>query len=134
MKTCVLYFSQTGNTKMFAETISEALKIQALYDINVVDPSVVADYDVLILGTPVHGFNPSKEALAFVKSLPKSENKESILFCTYRLWKGSTFGKLKKELKNKGYNTVLCVGSKAKEFTKKDFVENVKHIEKQMNK
>ena len=119
---------------MFAETISEALKIEALYDINVVDPSVVAEYDVLILGTPVHGFNPSKEALAFVKNLPKSENKESILFCTYRLWKGSTFGKLKKELKNKGYATVLCVGIKSKEFIKKDFVKHVKSIEKQMKK
>ena len=134
MKTCILYFSQTGNTKMFAETISESLKIEALYDINVIDPSVVADYDVLILGTPVHGFNPSKEALAFVKSLPKSENKESILFCTYRLWKGRTFGKLKKEMKNKGYTTVLCVGTKSKEFTKKDFLEHVKSIEKQMKK
>jgi len=119
---------------MFAETISESLKIEALYDINVIDPSVVADYDVLILGTPVHGFNPSKEALAFVKSLPKSENKESILFCTYRLWKGRTFGKLKKEMKNKGYTTVLCVGTKSKEFTKKDFVEHVKSIEKQIKK
>ena len=133
MKTCILYFSQTGNTKMFAETISKALKIEALYDINVVDPSVVAEYDVLILGTPVHGFNPSKEALAFVKSLHKSENKESILFCTW-LWKGSTFGKLKKELKNKGYATFLCVGIKSKEFTKKDFVTHVKSIEKQMKK
>ena len=134
MKTCILYFSQTGNTKMFAEAISEALKVGALYDISVINPSVIADYDILILGTPVHGFNPSKEALTFVKNLPKRENKESILFCTCRLWKGNTFSKLKKELKNKGYNTVLCVGSKAKEFTKKDFVENVKSIEKQMNR
>jgi len=111
-----------------------ALKVGALYDISVINPSVIADYDILILGTPIHGFNTSKEALGFVKNLPKRENKESILFCTYRLWKGNTFSKLKKELKNKGYNTVLCVGSKAKEFTKKDFVENVKSIEKQMNR
>lgn len=109
MKTCILYFSQTGNTKMFAETISESLKIEVLYDINVVDPSIVADYDVLILGTPVHGFNPSKEALAFVKNLPKSENKESILFCTYRLWKGSTFGKLKKRTETQGiHHCSMC--------------------------
>lgn len=60
MKTCILYFSQTGNTKMFAEAISEALKVGALYDISVINPSVIADYDILILGTPIHGFNPSK--------------------------------------------------------------------------
>lgn len=132
MKTCVLYFSQTGNTKMFAEAISETLNIETVCDINSTDASDVADYDLLILGTPVHGFNPSKEALAFVKSLPESSNKQAIVFCTYRLWKGSTFGKLKKELKKKGYNTVLCVGAKAKEFTKADFAEPVKKIEKQL--
>lgn len=45
---------------MFAEAISEALKVGALYDISVINPSVIADYDILILGTPIHGFNPSK--------------------------------------------------------------------------
>ena len=134
MKTCVLYFSQTGNTKMFAETISEALKIQALYDINVVDPSVVADYDVLILGTPVHGFNPSKESVSFVKSLPEGNGKQAILFCTYRLWKGSTFGKLKKELKKKGYSTVLCVSAKGKEFSKEMFSESTAKIAEALKK
>ena len=117
---------------MFAEAISETLNIETVCDISATNASDVTDYDLLILGTPVHGFNPSKEALAFVKSLPESSNKQSIVFCTYRLWKGSTFGKLKKELKKKGYNTVLCVGAKAKEFTKADFAEPVKKIEKQL--
>ena len=116
MNACVLYFSQTGNTRKFAETISDSLKIQAVYDIATTEPSVVAEYDVMILGTPVHGFNPSKESLAFVERLPEGNNKKTVLFCTCRLWKGSTFGKLKKGLKKKGYNTVLCISAKGKEL------------------
>lgn len=119
---------------MFAEAISKALNVETVCDMTATEPSTVTEYDVLILGTPTHGFNPSKEALDFVESLPETENKQAILFCTCRLWKGSTFGKLKKELKKKGYKTGLCVSAKAKEFTKEDFVEPVKKIEKQLKK
>ena len=77
MKACVLYFSQTGNTQKFAETISDSLKIQAVYDITTTEPSVVADYDVIILGTPVHGFNPSKESLAFVETLTRRQRQKN---------------------------------------------------------
>ena len=124
MNACVLYFSITGNTRKFAETISDSLKIQVVYDITTTEPSVVADYDVIIFGTPVHGFNPSKEALAFVENLPEGNGKKTVLFCTYRLWKGRVFGKLKKELEKKGYSTVLCVSAKGKEFSKEDFSDS----------
>jgi flavodoxin len=128
MKVCILYFSQTGNTKKFAETISDSLKIQAIHDITDMEPSIVADYDTIIIGTPVHGFNPSKESMSFVESLPESSNKKVILFCTYRLWKGNTFGKLKKALKKKGYSTVLCVSAKGKEFSKEIFSDPTSKI------
>jgi flavodoxin len=128
MKACVLYFSQTGNTRKFAEAISDSLKIPAVFDMTTTEPSVVNDYDVIILGTPVHGFNPSKEAMAFAKSLPEGNDKRAILFCTHRLWKGKTFGKLKKELKKKGYSTSLCVAVKGKEFTKEMFSDSTVKI------
>ncbi len=134
MNACILYFSQTGNTRNFAETISDSLKIPAVYDITATEPTVVNDYDVIILGTPVHGFNPSKEALSFVESLPDCDGKRAILFCTCRLWKGSTFGKLKKELKKKGYSTVLCVSAKGKEFTEEDFSDAIGKIAEALKK
>jgi len=134
MKACVLYFSLTGNTRKFAETISDSLKIEAVCDITTTEPSVVADYDVIILGTPVHGFNSSKEALAFVERLPEGNGKKTVLFCTYRLWKGRVFGKLKNELKKKGYSTVLCVSAKGKEFTEEDFSESTDKIAEALKK
>lgn len=125
MNACVLYFSLTGNTRKFAETISNSLKIPAVFDLTTTEPSVVNDYDLIILGTPVHGFNPSKEALAFVERLPEGDGKRAILFCTCRLWKGRTFGKLKKGLKKKGYSTILCVSAKGREFTEEDFSDTI---------
>jgi len=128
MNACVLYFSQTGNTRKFAEAISDSLKIPAVFDITATEPSVVDDFDVIILGTPVHGFNPSKEALAFVERLPEGNGKWAILFCTYRLWKGRTFKKLEKELKKKSYSTILCVSAKGREFTKETFSDAIGKI------
>jgi len=128
MKACVLYFSQTGNTRKFAEAISDSLKIPAVFDMTTTEPSVVDDFDVLILGTPVHGFNPSKGALAFVERLPEGKGKKTILFCTYRLWKGRTFGRLKKELNKKGYSTILCVSAKGREFSKETFSNSIGKI------
>jgi len=134
MKPCILYFSQTGNTKKFAKAISDSLEIPAVYNMSVVEPTVVNDYDMIILGTPVHGFNSSTEAVAFVESMSNCDGKHSILFCTYRLWKGKTFGKLKKALKKKGCSTILCVSAKGKEFTEESFLEAISKIEASLKK
>ncbi|MFZ7137678.1 MAG: flavodoxin family protein [archaeon] len=134
MNTCILYYSQTGNTKKFAEVISNSLNISAVYDLTTNEANIVKQHDMVILGTPVHGFNPSKESVDFVKQLPEGNGKKTILFCTYRLWKGRVFGKLKGELKKRGYSTILCVSAKAKEFTDADFVEPIKKIKEKMEK
>ncbi len=43
------------------ETVFNSLKIPAVYDIATTEPSVVNDYDVIILGTPVHVLIPQKK-------------------------------------------------------------------------
>jgi flavodoxin len=111
MKPVVLYFSRTGNTKRMAEAISESTKAP-VFDIASSEPSVVENYDLLILGTPVEGSRPAKEILAFIERMPKTEGKKAILFCTYALWKGSTFKILEKKLASKGYNTILSTSKK----------------------
>jgi flavodoxin len=132
MNTCILYYSQTGNTKKFAEKIASALNDSPTYDMTINEASLVKQHDMIILGTPVHGFNPSKKSVEFVKQLPEGNGKKTILFCTYRLWKGRVFSKLKGELKKRGYSTILCVSAKAKEFTDADFVAPVQKIVNEM--
>jgi flavodoxin len=134
MKACIQYFSQTGNTKKMAQAIAESLQTDTVFDINSTDPTIVADYDVIILGTPVHGFNASVESVAYVETLPQGDGKQTVLFCTYRLWPGRTFSKLKKGLKQKGYKTILCVKAKEKEFTAEDFVKPTAKIVKAAQK
>jgi flavodoxin len=134
MKPCVLYFSRTGNTKRMAEAIAEAIKA-SVFSMTSSEPSVVEDFDLLIVGTPVEGFRPAKETVEFVERLPKTEGKKAILFCTYALWKGRTFGVLKKELSSKGYKTILDVSTKGmKPDLPVDFSESISKIQKALEK
>jgi flavodoxin len=131
MRTVVLYFSRTGNTKFMAEAIANAIKAPA-FDIASSEPAVVEDYDMVILGTPVEGFRPSKDALAFAERLPTTDSKKAILFCTYKLGKGSTFKSLSKALADKGYNSVLDVSKRGVKIGKTEFSDAIKEIQKVM--
>jgi flavodoxin len=130
MRTCVLYFSRTGNTKLMAEAISDSIKAPA-FDIASSEPSVTENFDILILGTPVEGSRPPMETLAFIERLPKTEGKKAILFCTYALLKGITFKMLAKELANKGYDIILSVskkGVKPNETVFSDILDEIKKV------
>jgi flavodoxin len=114
MKSVVLYFSRTGNTKKVAEAIAEAAESPA-FDIASAEPSVVEGYDTIFMGTPVEGANPAKEMLAFVQRLPQTQGKKAVLFTTYRLFGNErTMKKIENMIKEKGYETLLKVTKKVK--------------------
>jgi hypothetical protein len=72
---------------------------------------------------------------AFIERLPKAEGKKVILFCTYAIWKGSTFKVLAKELANKGYDTILNVSKKGvKPNEPADFSDILEEIRKVLEK
>jgi flavodoxin len=133
METCIVYFSRTGNTKLMAEAIADAVKAP-IFDASSSDPSIVEKYDLLILGTPVEGFRPTKEIMAFIEPFSKTEGKKAILFCTYALWRGSTFRTLSKALSKKGYETILNVSKKKVKPGETDFSDNVAEIRKALEK
>jgi flavodoxin len=134
MNTCVLYFSRTGNTKRVAEAISDSLEAPA-FDIASSEPSIVENYDLLIIGTPVEGSRPAKETSAFIERLPKVAGKKTILFCTTALWRGSTFKILEKELASKGYDNILSVSKKGVQPDKPaDFSDSIDEIKKVLEK
>jgi flavodoxin len=127
MKACVLYYSRTGNTRRFAEAISQATGAP-IFRIEESDATNFTDYDLLFIGTPVTGFSAAPQVIAFVKKLPLSSGKQTILFCTCAIAKGQTFSVLEKELVQRGYNNILCVskrGIKPKEAEFKDAVETI---------
>ena len=97
MKLCVSYISHTGNTKRFAEAISELLKAP-IFNITTSEPSTVAEFDLLIIGTPVTGFKPASAAPAFMKRLPQGEDKKGNSFLHLRPAKGETLKAMEKAL------------------------------------
>ncbi|MFB3890053.1 MAG: flavodoxin family protein [Candidatus Bathyarchaeia archaeon] len=120
MKTCVVYISHTGNTKRLAEAISDSLQVP-LFDLATASVSEVANFDLLVLGTPVTGSKPAPEVLAFLNRLPQSSGKKAILFCTYAVFKGGTLKIMEKALSAKGYSTILQVSKKGVKPTVADF-------------
>jgi flavodoxin len=128
MKACVIYFSLYGNTRRFAEAISNYLKIP-VFDLTTSDPSIVENFDLMILGTPVHGFSPARRVLSFVKNLPEGNGKKSIIFCTYAIRKGRTLKKLENELGDKGYTTILSVSKRGLKLSTQDFSDAINEIE-----
>ena len=127
MKACVLYFSLTGNTKKFAESISESLNIP-VFDLATSKPSIVEDYDVLILGTPVHGLSPAKPVSSFIEKLPKANDKKTIIFSTYAIRKGKANKKLENDLTNMGYRTILSLSKRGFKLGEQDFAESIEQI------
>jgi flavodoxin len=129
MRTGVLYFSRTGNTKLMAEAIANAIKAP-IFDLATSEPSVVEDYDMIILGTPVEGARPAKETMAFIDRLPNVDGKKAILFCTYRIFKGKTFKAMSEALSSKGYNVSIDVCKKNVKPGQTDFSDVIEEIQK----
>ena len=121
MKACVLYFSATRNTKKFAKAISTELNLP-LFNVEKIKSQEIETYDLLIIGTPVHGLAPAKIISSFVDSLPNANNKKAIIFSTYAIKKGSANEKLQKQLANKGYLTLFETSKRGVRFGEEAFV------------
>ncbi len=135
MNACVVYFSRTGNTKRLAQAIAETAKAP-IYDLASAPPSVIANCDLLILGTPVEGSNPAKETSAFIETLPAVQGKKVILFCTYKVFGNErTMKKMEKTLESKGYKTVIKVSKKGMKPEKEaDFSDIIAQLKKTLEK
>ncbi len=71
MKPAVLFWSKTGNTRKFADIISDLLLEFKIKDFLVAEIREdftfnPLDYDVVFLGSPVYRFLPPREVVSFV--------------------------------------------------------------------
>lgn len=73
MKVLVTYFSQSGNTEKIAKAIHEEAALANKADLKKLEditPDMVAEYDVIFLGSPLHAGSlaaPVKECLGLIK-------------------------------------------------------------------
>jgi flavodoxin len=135
MKTRVVYFSRTGNTKRLAQAIADSVKAP-IFAMAETQPATIQDFDLLIIGTPVEGSSPAKETSAYIESMPKVEGKKAIVFVTHRLFgSGRAMGILEKMLDSKGYETVLKVSKKGMKPDKEaDFTKELAEIKNVLGK
>lgn len=95
MKIAVRYYTRGGNTKKVAETIAEALNVEALDITNNVE-----GVDVLFLGSSMYAFTVDKNIKAYVGALTKENAKMIVNFSTSAS-DTSTHKKIAKCLKDK---------------------------------
>jgi len=72
MKVLIVYDSQFGNTEKVAQAIAAALGTKEdirLVKVGMVKPEDMKGLDILIVGSPIHVWGPTKGMKAFMKSL-----------------------------------------------------------------
>lgn len=111
MKTLIIYFSQTGNTRRMAEAIRDGIiEVTGQCDLKTlaeVAPDRLKDYDLVGLGCPVFYYQEPFNVRDFIEGLPPLNGKQWFLFCTHGSVIGDTFGSMTKRLQSKG---ILVVG------------------------
>jgi len=106
MKSLVIYYSESGNTRKIARHIASGLNTSAYpYDeVNVVE---IQHYDLICIGTPVHGNSPAKSVTKLVSAFPTMPGKMCATFCTAHMFgMKQTLQKLKRQLEAKELNHV----------------------------
>lgn len=64
----VLYESKFGNTEKIAQSINQAIGGE-IYNVAEFRPEMLDDVDLLIVGSPIHGWQPSSETVQFLNHL-----------------------------------------------------------------
>jgi len=127
MSVCIVYHSETGNTKKVAEAVAKATgavlvpvrdtagysKI-TMYLVGaakahkgekaVIEPSKidVSPYDLVIVGSPVWAWSPTPGANASIAALTGCEGKRGMVFATSGGKPGETLAVLKQALEGRG--------------------------------
>ena len=80
MKTLVIYYSQTGNTKKVADAVFGAIQgekeLKELSEVDTLD-----GYDLIFLGFPIHAFAPPGPVKLFLQN--QCQGKRLVLFMTH---------------------------------------------------
>ncbi len=121
MKALIVYNSQKGKTKKYAEKIGRYIEtFQGKAIVKSIAETTAQDIkscDLLLLGSWTNGRflfgqKPDQAWIDFASKLPRMEGKETVLFTTYNILTGSMFRNMKKELEPKGYKILSCMKSR----------------------
>lgn len=86
MKILVTYFSQTGNTEKIANAIFKTASQENdadLKSLETVDASELLTYDLVFLGSPIHGGSVANDVKAFLDGAPNASGVKLAGFVTH---------------------------------------------------
>ncbi len=110
MKTLIIYFSQTGNTRKVAERIRDGVvEVTGQCELaNLLENASFsfADYDLVGLGCPVFYYQEPFNVRDFVEKLPELRGKQWFIFCTHGSVIGNTLPSLAERLSAKGIDVI----------------------------
>lgn len=106
MKTAIICFSQTGNTRKVAEKIRngicEATGQCDLFTIEEVDAGSLAGYDLVGLGCPAFYCQEPFNVRAFIERLPQQNSRHWFVFCSHGAVMGQTLVRMAEGLEKRG--------------------------------
>ncbi|MCK4268998.1 MAG: flavodoxin family protein, partial [Methanogenium sp.] len=145
MPTCIIYHSETGNTKKVAKIVATATgadlievktvshySMMAMYTTGInkarkgepdeIEPSEidVSAYDLIVVGTPVWAFRPTPAINAAVSALSGCEGKRAVVFETNAGIPKNTLEVLSKQLTERGLSIAGTFGISDKEINNKE--------------
>jgi len=110
VKTLLICFSQTGNTKKIADCIKEGV-LDVLPDCDMCDmeqagQADLEDCDLVGMGCPVFYYQEPFNVRQFLEGLPDLQGKKWFLFCTHGSIIGNTFFSMTDILRRKGVDVI----------------------------
>ena len=87
MKILVCYFSNTGNTEKVAQKIAEGLESETveLRKIEDAEPSILKNYDLVVLGSGIYGGKLNKKVIDFMKGVTEYPPKFAFFNTNWRI-------------------------------------------------
>jgi flavodoxin/ferredoxin len=110
MKSIVIYYSQSGNTRKIAKAICKGMKQATgrceLSSIKDLDPGQVDQYELIGLGSPVWmgGFTPNMRL--FVEAIPQQAGRHIFSFNTHGVMPELYFPSVVRKLRAKGFTVI----------------------------
>jgi flavodoxin/ferredoxin len=110
MKTLIICFSQTGNTRKIAECIYDGI-IDAksecsIIRLNDVEPTSLSDYELIGIGSPVFWYREPFNVQDFIEALPDQNGRHWFVFCTHGNIIGDFFPSVTNKLTKRGATVI----------------------------
>ncbi len=110
MRTIIICFSLTGNTKTVAGNIRDGILEEIdqcdLIDMNKVNITALTEYDLVGLGCPAFYYKEPFNVRDFMERLPQQNNKPWFVFCTHAAAMGQTLLSMTECLEKQGASVI----------------------------